>query len=217
MVSKLLKNYGDSILIPNNWFKLCREYHIKTDDKKEKNIIINHSEIIFLAMIARYNEQGKECTESNQKLSNILNVSIDTIKKYLRELRLVGLIKTYEEKETSIHTPKRIIYVQYDIINEILNIKVEKEQGYVYIIKIDDYYKIGRTLQPKRRMGEYTKLMKNPDIISLVLCENYKQIEKDLHKMFFYKNTNGEWFTLTDEELNKAIEYLKEKEIKIND
>lgn len=84
--------------------------------------------------------------------------------------------------------------------------------GYVYIIKLDGYYKIGRTSNPSNRFGEYTKLMKEPEVISLIFCDNYKQVEKELHEMFSDKNTNGEWFTLSDEELDKAIQYLKEKE-----
>ena len=84
--------------------------------------------------------------------------------------------------------------------------------GYVYIIKLDGYYKIGRTSNPSNRFGEYTKLMKEPEVILLIFCDNYKQVEKELHEMFSDKNTNGEWFTLSNEELDKAIQYLKEKE-----
>ena len=96
---------------------------------------------------------------------------------------------------------------------------VKKElpkDGYVYIIKIDNYYKIGISINPKNRLKSFTKLMKEPEIISLTFCNNYKQVEKELHEMFSDRNTNGEWFTLTDEELDKAIQYLKENEIKLS-
>ena len=87
----------------------------------------------------------------------------------------------------------------------------DSSYGYVYIIKVDQYYKIGQTANLKKRIGEYTKLMKEPEIIINAKCHYYKEIEKDLHKMFEDKRSNGEWFILSDEDLNKAVVYLKER------
>lgn len=86
--------------------------------------------------------------------------------------------------------------------------------GYVYIIKLNGYYKIGRTTNPNKRFGEYTRLMEQPITICCVYVKNYKQVEKTLHRMFEDKNSNGEWFTLSVEDLSNAIKYIKEREIK---
>lgn len=177
--------------------------------------ITNGKEILLFCEILKLS-MDDDCIASNDYFSDLLCTSDRNIRKYLQHLKETNLITMHEQKEGMKETT-RYIYPQYEIINidELIPYtKDSKNQGYIYIIKVDNYYKIGRTLDPKRRMGEYTKLMKKPDIISLVFCNNYKQIEKDLHKMFFYRNTNGEWFTLTEEELNKAIQYLKDKEIK---
>lgn len=88
-----------------------------------------------------------------------------------------------------------------------------EKDGYVYIIKLNGYYKIGRTINPEKRFGEYTKLMEQPETICCIYVKNYKQVEKELHKMFSDKNTNGEWFILLDEELSTAIKYIKTQEI----
>ena len=88
------------------------------------------------------------------------------------------------------------------------------QYGYVYIIKVDQYYKIGQTTSMKKRIGEYTKLMKEPEIVINVLCTHYRDVEKELHQMFFDKNTNGEWFLLSDEDVNNAINYLRNIELK---
>ena len=83
-------------------------------------------------------------------------------------------------------------------------------KGYVYIIRINQYYKIGQTTNPEKRFGEYTKLMHEPETICCVYCDNYIKIEKELHKMFSDKNTNGEWFILSDKELYKKNEIKSE-------
>lgn len=105
-----------------------------------------------------------------------------------------------------------ILFILMILIKDLKN--EEYNKGYVYIIKIDNYYKIGITRNPKNRFGEYTKLMKPPQVINITCCNNYKEVEKELHNMFSDKNTNGEWFNLNDEDINKAIQYLKENEYK---
>ena len=121
---KKLNKYGKFIKIPYSWTRLCKKYLIKNRKGEDQNITINLNEIYLLARIAGWNDSGKECIETNASFAESLNVSIDTIKKYIRELRLVGLIKTYEEKDTPTHTSKRILYVQYQMIDELLGMNV---------------------------------------------------------------------------------------------
>lgn len=151
------------------------------------------------------------------------NYSIETAYRTIKALIRYGLYGEDIEDDLKLYVNPIItstiddkrqqdIYINY--FNVLINgIPNNDESGYVYIIKVDSYYKIGRTSNPNNRFGEYTKLMKEPEVISLTFCNNYKQVEKELHKMFSDRNTNGEWFTLTDEELDKAIQYLKENEI----
>ena len=87
------------------------------------------------------------------------------------------------------------------------------KDGYVYMLHLNGYYKIGRTTNTEKRFGEYTKLMEQPKTICCVYVENYKQVEKELHLMFKNKNTNGEWFSLSEKDLFKAIEYINTRKI----
>lgn len=90
---------------------------------------------------------------------------------------------------------------------------LSSNNGYVYIIHLNGYYKIGRTIDPEKRFGEYTKLMEKPQTICCIYTENYKQVENELHKMFKKKRTNGEWFVLSDDEVTQAIQYIEGREI----
>lgn len=103
--------------------------------------------------------------------------------------------------------------------------KDEDMYGYVYIIKVKEYYKIGRTTNPKKRFTDFSIFMEKLEVVHCQFTKFYKHIEKELHKMFSHKNTNGEWFLLTEDELNVALNYLnyyKEednnayKDIKVN-
>lgn len=85
---------------------------------------------------------------------------------------------------------------------------ISKEQGYIYVIKVLDYYKIGKTQNPNNRFGEYTKLMKEPEVVILKKVSNYNNVEVELHKMFSHKHTRGEWYELNDNDIEIIQWYL---------
>lgn len=124
---ELIGSYGGFVRIPYSWFKLCKKYSVEDKNGNTKNITINLNEVTLLAIIAGWNDQLEECFETNAKIAEQLNVSIDAVKKYTRELRQVGLLKTYEEKDNPVHTSKRTLYVQYGKLNEIVGINVPSE------------------------------------------------------------------------------------------
>lgn len=81
--------------------------------------------------------------------------------------------------------------------------------GYIYVIKVLDYYKIGKTKDIKTRIGEYTKLMENPEIVMCYYVHNYHYIEKYLHEKYKDRNTRGEWFKLEKCDINYINDFLK--------
>lgn len=87
------------------------------------------------------------------------------------------------------------------------------EGGYVYIIEVNGYYKIGRTENPDNRLGEYTKLMEIPKTICCEYVAYYKNVEKELHEIFKARNTNGEWFNLSNDEVALALDYINARKI----
>lgn len=89
----------------------------------------------------------------------------------------------------------------------------DDNKGVVYIMKCLDYYKIGIAKLGSTRFGEYTTLMAPVTYICSEICNNYKEVEKELHKKFFKQNTNGEWFQLDDKMLAEAKKYISKYSI----
>ena len=72
--------------------------------------------------------------------------------------------------------------------------------GYVYIIKADSgHYKIGKSIRPDKRVGEFTlQLPFKVEIIQVIKCKNYTESERRLHSLCAPWHVNGEWFLLPD-------------------
>lgn len=147
-----LSNYGNFVKIPYNWLKLCRKYPIPEEKRKNSGkefVKINLNEICLLARIAGWNDNNLLCTETNADLADFLNVTPDAIKKYINELRMVGFIKTYEEKDSPVHTSKRTLYVQYDTINKMIDRFVQP--GFEWKIKAEN--RLGTNVPSKEEKG----------------------------------------------------------------
>lgn len=79
-----------------------------------------------------------------------------------------------------------------------------KTKVYIMIDKNTGYYKIGRSIKPKKR--ESTLQSEKPTIEMLFYFEATKDLELNLHKHFSSKRVRGEWFNLTNEDLD----YIKQ-------
>lgn len=79
--------------------------------------------------------------------------------------------------------------------------------GYVYLIQSPTQaYKIGRTRNPDNRMETFTvKLPFEVEYVCVIQCEDMYGLERELHQRFADKRVNGEWFSLTLED----VEYIK--------
>lgn len=75
------------------------------------------------------------------------------------------------------------------------------EDGYIYVIKVMGYCKIGKTKNFEKRFGEYTMLMEEPEILLLDYVSDYHRMELDLHKAFEHKRARGEWFKLSERDI----------------
>lgn len=83
--------------------------------------------------------------------------------------------------------------------------KTSDKYGYVYLIKSPkNYYKIGRTKNPKDRRRTFSvKLPFEVEFLCLIQTNDMYALERTLHKHFKSKRVNGEWFKLDLEDLNK--------------
>lgn len=86
--------------------------------------------------------------------------------------------------------------------------------GYVYVIC--DYErtgdcKIGRSKDWQKRLNNFeVKLPFNFHVIAIIPCRDMFKAERQLHKQYADKRTNGEWFNLSDQDIDeiKKIERL---------
>lgn len=86
---------------------------------------------------------------------------------------------------------------------------IRKFRGFIYLIKLNGKYKIGRAKNPTTRFKFYKT--ENPEPIEVVLCkevEDYVKAESKLLKMFKHKQYRGEWHSLDDEDIKKINETL---------
>jgi hypothetical protein len=79
-----------------------------------------------------------------------------------------------------------------------------KTSGYVYILKSGPYYKIGRTKNITKRFPQiYIHLPFETRLICIFYSKNMHQTERDMHKWYSEYRTNGEWFSLPDNEISE--------------
>lgn len=75
--------------------------------------------------------------------------------------------------------------------------------GYIYVIKSDYGYKIGKTKSLKNRSQLFSvKLPFDFDMVFTFFTSDYSSLESALHNMFKHKRTNGEWFNLDTGDLS---------------
>lgn len=90
-------------------------------------------------------------------------------------------------------------------------IKVKEEVGYIYMIKSEYGFKIGKSKNMKQRNKLYS--IKMPFRFEYVFknkCVDYHNLEVRLHTMFSEKHLNGEWFQLTDDDIDRVYQIIKE-------
>lgn len=99
-------------------------------------------------------------------------------------------------------------------MKELLFEKTEYQKvtsGYVYVVKVDGRYKIGKTKNPTNRFGEYTRLYEEPIVVVCEVVFDYSEVEKELHKKYADKRLRGEWFNLNETDIELIKNYLKER------
>lgn len=76
------------------------------------------------------------------------------------------------------------------------------ESGYIYVVQCNRFYKIGIAEDIKKRMAGLQTA--NPVKLRLLFCQkhsDYKNMERYFHCKFKHKRTRGEWFLLSNEDV----------------
>ena len=93
----------------------------------------------------------------------------------------------------------------------------DKKTGFLYLLKIDDTYKIGITRNIEKRMASYRREVPFNIEIKRYYISNpisgYKLVEKIIKDKYKGNVIMGEeWFMLTDQERDDIISFIKSKE-----
>ncbi len=74
--------------------------------------------------------------------------------------------------------------------------------GFVYMLKLGNHYKIGKTFAVPRRHRQISlELPERPDLVHKIATDDPSGTEAYWHRRFQSKQTNGEWFTLSAEDV----------------
>jgi Meiotically up-regulated gene 113 len=128
---------------------------------------------------------------------------IESIIEYLTEIHSKG--DEWIQKENRAIELERIADFESYHSNRSPAVK-QSHPGFVYLIKSNGVYKIGKTKNLENRLRAYTT--QNPfgiDVVLSLYVSDYSAAERELLSAFDDKRYQGEWFTLED----KDVEYIK--------
>lgn len=173
----------------------------KDDFDFSQTEFIDCQEMIIYEFIDYCPDCGKklDCEDNflkiNKFLSNYVNSLPRKTAQQIKELK----IKTEElEKQRKIFEEK-----EYE----------REHTGFVYLIKLGDSYKIGITKNTKERFKQFEFMPFDLQIIKTAKVKNYENIETLLHDMYKEKRIKGEWFNLTQDDIQNIIDYLSKLEV----
>jgi len=160
--------------------------------KKELPFTLNEKDDIFLD---KYTIAGMIFEETIN--DNVTDLFIEWILKGDRKsyVKLKEWFINYIKEETDNIIPKK------------------DNRHYIYIIKVNKYYKIGRTSNIKGRIGVHKT--SNPYKVKTIFKGQVKNaivMEARLHRMFKDKNVNREWFELNENDIKEALKLIKKEE-----
>lgn len=93
-----------------------------------------------------------------------------------------------------------------------------REAGFVYILKSEFGYKIGKSKDISKRNKIFEVKLPFPfKITHYIKTIHYHLLEKQLHEKYHDKLINGEWFELNENDINELRVYLRSKSLKLSD
>jgi hypothetical protein len=97
--------------------------------------------------------------------------------------------------------------------------KAEKKiaTGYIYLIESQLGYKIGKTKNINQRENFFSvKMPFEFSFLDYRLCIDYHALELELHAKYSHKRINGEWFSLSPQDVLEIRVILESRESKAN-
>ena len=101
----------------------------------------------------------------------------------------------------------------FSIINDVLA-QLKNNQpyiGYVYVISLNEFYKIGMSSAPHNRVSQIqTAVPYKVKIEAIIPSTEMEVLEKNLHLTFKHKRVSGEWFLLDTDDLKQIMLLIPE-------
>lgn len=154
----------------------------------------------YEALYDVYDQASQDC--SNLRPDDLYRKTISVVEKY-ESLRNGAYLEFCSE----------IRRIAADRLNKQKKPKVKADlqnrNGYVYILKNDRYYKIGKSRSPNERFESLqTASPHKIERVQLYKINAYSHHERQLHEIFRTSNVLGEWFELIQEDLNLIHQYM---------
>jgi DNA-binding MarR family transcriptional regulator len=211
-------------------------YNILIDDK------LSSGEKVLLLFILETTQKTNSVFQlSNSEITNILNETNVSHSRKLSSLKQKGYIKILytldgkqikdrvvvysrltneEEKLFNLENQK---YVTLEEMNEIREKRTDEYNsdeikttnvGYVYIIKSEYGYKLGKSKKIEDRLSLFNvKLPFKIDVVGYYMVKNMSKMETYLHKKYNHLRLEGEWFNLSKEDLLEVSSTLTKNQI----
>lgn len=78
--------------------------------------------------------------------------------------------------------------------------------GFVYLIKLNEYIKIGISVDPQKRLSSLDGATPySMEIIHTIETDNMQRLEQELHSRFVAKHHKKEWFLLSDKDIEDVV------------
>lgn len=148
-------------------------------------------------------ETLKQNTTFSEKVQKCLCTKLEKLHFLVTRLQGIPAHKWYKINE-ELYAPKQVT---------ISLSQTSPEEGFIYVIKGEkDFFKIGKTRNLQQRLQLFDVLLPFPVTrVHSAKYQNYSQIEKELHQHFSANRINGEWFRLSESD----IEFIKNYKINV--
>lgn len=146
-------------------------------------------------------------------LRDIVNINLEdllTALKHLQEQGEFDLLDIYPDDEPdSFQVSYRLniltqdewerSHLSYDLKQARADLQALEPTGYVYLMHCGPYYKIGRSIDPDKRLEQLAiQLPYKPQLVHSIASNTPAWTEQFFHTYFATKRMNGEWFKLDE-------------------
>ena len=204
-VEQIIKKYSPKENYMEETLKLLYNANYKSLNPHAKNLY-------QYMRIWSYVNGGYAIEISIAQIMNTVGMSVKTAVGSIKELVNKGFIKRLNDSKTTREKSKFVLsdeWISLKAHGETITARNDSETvGYIYVIKMGDNYKIGKSKKPKERLIEFTKM---PQAMKKILCvkvKDYDDAEKHLHDKYVSKHVRGEWYLLAREDIRDIKNYL---------